>query len=207
MNSSLASRLQGVSKELALPLPSREQINQLSDYLRLLIQWNKKMNLVAAAAESLLIERHMVDSYVATEFAFSHLKLKTALDVGSGAGLPGVIMAILHPETRFTLCEPREKRSIFIRETSKRLGLENVSSLKARIEEIQGSFELITARAWSDELFEQGARLKCGWVLHLTTEEKPKARVEAFELQSELSFQLKGHKTKHLYSLWRSCFT
>ena len=69
------------------------------------------------------------------------------MDVGSGAGLPGVVFALLKPESRFYLCEPRQKRQIFLREVLKSVGLNNVELVHSRLEEVTGEYDLVCSRA------------------------------------------------------------
>ena len=71
----------------------------------------------------------------------------TVADVGSGAGLPGIPMAIAQPEAHFTLIEPMERRSDWLKEQVQKLELKNVSVLRARAEEVGEAFDIVTARA------------------------------------------------------------
>ena len=123
-------------------------IGILESYLDLLIKWNDKIDLVSPGSREVLIERHFQDSYAA--FLLMEKELSSygsCLDVGSGAGLPGIIFAILKPETRFFLCEPRQKRQIFLKEVCSKLGLDNVELLYSRLEDVDGSYDLICSRA------------------------------------------------------------
>ncbi len=126
---------------------------RLGLYLDLLESWNEKMDLVAPAPRAVLVERHLVDCLIAGELTFSASSLpvgSNVLDVGSGAGLPGVVWAICFPAYYFTLCEPREKRSLFLKEVKRTLGLSHVTVVTARFDDMHCSpvrFNLVTARA------------------------------------------------------------
>ena len=127
-----------------------DSINMLEEYLELLIKWNKKIDLVSPAMSEVLIERHFQDSYAACLLLGNELGgSRTCLDVGSGAGLPGVVFAILKPEAKFFLCEPREKRQIFLREVVARLGLKNIELLHSRLEDLERDrkYDLVCSRA------------------------------------------------------------
>ncbi len=90
--------------------------------------------------------RQILDSAVVAELVPPG---KTVADVGSGAGLPGIPMAIAQPDAHFTLIEPMERRSDWLRQIAAELGLTNVTVLRARAEEVGEAFDLVTARAVS----------------------------------------------------------
>jgi 16S rRNA (guanine527-N7)-methyltransferase len=90
--------------------------------------------------------RHILNSAVVAELVSAG---KTVADVGSGAGLPGIPMAIAQPEANFTLIEPMERRSDWLKATIADLGLTNVRVLRARAEEVAEVFDVVTARAVS----------------------------------------------------------
>ena len=132
------------------------QLEQLASYLELLQLWSKKVDLVAPASDEQQVERHLVDCYAAYLLIREKIgKIKTCLDVGSGAGLPGIVFAVLEPSSAFSLCEPREKRQVFLRETVLRLKLRNIEIQGVRLEEVskENKYRLITSRALG---FEEG---------------------------------------------------
>ncbi len=88
--------------------------------------------------------RHVLNSAVVAELVPAGV---TVADVGSGAGLPGIPMALVQPEAHFTLIEPMERRSDWLKEQVEKLGLTNVSVLRARAEEVGEVFDVVTARA------------------------------------------------------------
>lgn len=113
--------------------------NALASYLELLIRWTDRVDLVSPAPPEVLIERHFVDSAIAWSLIRERLDAasgKAFLDIGSGAGLPGLVFAVLEPARKIYLCEPREKRVMFLKEVKRELGLENVFVIKKRVEDI-----------------------------------------------------------------------
>jgi len=108
------------------------QAGLLLGYVDMLALWSQKMSLVSSADPRRIINEHILDSAA----AFQIVPRETFyLDIGSGAGLPGVVFAILEPEARVVLLEPRQKRVEFLKEVKRRLGLENVSVLGMRLED------------------------------------------------------------------------
>lgn len=124
-----------------------KQIKQFEQYLHLLQEWNEKMNLTAITQEEEIWEKHFYDSIV----PFLHTSFKTFADVGSGAGFPGIPLAILWPDRQFTLIEPLAKRCKFLEEVKKQLNLSNVTIVNARAEDFvkdhRAQFDLVSARA------------------------------------------------------------
>ena len=118
-------------------LPS-DAVEKLATYLSLLESWTKKLDLVGPGDPELLVERHLSDGFAAwlllSEGGF-FVRGET-LDVGSGAGLPGVVFACLSPAIGVVLCEPREKRVVFLQEVKRRLNLNHCRILKKRVEEL-----------------------------------------------------------------------
>ncbi len=123
------------------------QLNQFEQYLHLLQEWNQKMNLTAITQEEEVWEKHFYDSVV----PFLHADFKTLADVGSGAGFPGIPLAIVWPDREFTLIEPLAKRCKFLEEVKKQLKLTNVTIVNERAEDFvkthRGQFDAVSARA------------------------------------------------------------
>jgi len=90
-----------------------------------------------------LWERHILNSAAVAQ----HLPPGSLADVGSGAGLPGVVLAAMEPEREVTLIEPMERRSVWLRDVSREVGLTNVRVIRARAEEVGEAFDVVTARA------------------------------------------------------------
>lgn len=95
----------------------------------------------------ILWSRHVLNSAVVAELVPDGAKVA---DVGSGAGLPGIPMAIAQPNAHFTLIEPMERRSDWLKQQVEELGLTNVEVLRARAEEVGSVYDIVTARAVSN---------------------------------------------------------
>jgi 16S rRNA (guanine527-N7)-methyltransferase len=123
----------------------RETFSPLSDYVALLLKWNSKINLIGPAAESDIWSRHIDDSLqllpLIPESATS------LADLGSGAGLPGMVIAISRPDLQVTLVEQDQRKAAFLNETKHLLQLSNVSVEAINITKLNGSYNVITARA------------------------------------------------------------
>jgi len=119
----------------------------IQKYKEHLFKWNKIHNLTGAKDEK-TIDEFIYDAI----FPISFLpKTKNLLDIGTGAGFPGMILAIGLPDTQVTLVEPLAKRASFLQFVKADLGLENVKVVKKRVEDMQPEiFELVTSRAVTD---------------------------------------------------------
>jgi 16S rRNA (guanine527-N7)-methyltransferase len=122
---------------------SRETMTRLAAYVALLKDAAARQNLVAPSTLETVWERHILDSAQLLRFATAS---GTWADIGSGAGLPGIVIAILSSDP-ITLIEPRRLRADFLVQTAQALGLSNVSVDCAKVERVQGRFDVITARA------------------------------------------------------------
>ncbi len=117
----------------------------LAAYLALLHRWNRVHNLTAVREIGEMIPLHVLDSLA----ILPHLEGKTWLDVGSGAGLPGIPLAIAQPTWQFTLIDASQKRVLFMQQAALELGLKNVRVLHQRGEAITDSFDAAICRALS----------------------------------------------------------
>ena len=124
-----------------------KQIHQFEQYLRLLQEWNQKMNLTAIVEEEEVWEKHFYDSIV----PFMGTEFETMADVGSGAGFPGIPLSIVWPKRQFTLIEPLTKRCKFLQVVKDELQLKNVNIENARAEDYvkqnRSKFDVVSARA------------------------------------------------------------
>lgn len=121
---------------------------RLLAYLALLEKWNRVYNLTAIRAPERAVSHHLLDCLA----ILPHLTGPALADVGSGAGLPGIPVAIARPEWRVTLVESNHKKAAFLRQAAIELGLENIETVEARAEDYhpgQG-FDVVMARALSD---------------------------------------------------------
>ena len=121
------------------------EAGRLADYLALLQQWNKVYNLTGISDHDELIQRYLVES-----LAFKpYLKGRRIVDVGSGAGLPGIPLAITTPEVEITLVESRGKRARFLRHVEGSLEITNIHVKQSRAEDltVEPPFDTVLARA------------------------------------------------------------
>ncbi|MCU0303185.1 MAG: 16S rRNA (guanine(527)-N(7))-methyltransferase RsmG [Thermoanaerobaculales bacterium] len=122
-----------------------EALDRMVSYAELLERWSAHHNLVRVANRRELVERHLLDALAGAELLGATGRL---LDVGSGAGLPGVPLLIVRPGWRGVLLEPRQKRWAFLKRTIRELGLD-AEALAVRYQELGGDrvFDLVTMRA------------------------------------------------------------
>jgi len=126
---------------------SEEQLNALKQYVGLLDRWNKTFNLTAIRNANDMIPLHIFDSLVVADL----IKGDTCLDVGSGAGLPTIPLAIFQPQRQFTALDTNGKKTRFIQQAVIELGLKNVSVVQSRVENWQSDikFNAIISRAFA----------------------------------------------------------
>ena len=119
------------------------QVSQLYQHFELLERWNKRMNLTAIEPGPEMVVRHYCESL----FFGVHLPgdLNTVADMGSGAGFPGIPLAILRENWRITLIESNQRKAVFLREATR--NLPNVSVLSYRAVEIEKTFDCLVSRA------------------------------------------------------------
>lgn len=120
---------------------------QLLDYLQLLARWNRAYNLTAVRAPAEMVGRHLLDSLSIRP----HLRGARILDVGTGAGLPGIPLAIAEPARRFVLLDSLGKRITFLRQVLLDLRLDNVTLVQARVEDYRPAapVDCIVSRAFA----------------------------------------------------------
>lgn len=121
--------------------PPMEAIDRLLTHIQLVHKWNQKMNLTGAASELEILQDHTLDSVFAASAAETYVKGGKAVDLGSGAGFPGIPTAILFPETELLLLEPSGKKVAFLEKSAFELGLENVEVVCMRLEEFSAMNE------------------------------------------------------------------
>ena len=124
---------------------SRETREKLEAYAALLLKWNKAINLIAASTEDDFWNRHIIDATQTVSLVPQGIA--RLLDMGSGGGLPGVVIAIMRPELEVTLLERDTRKCAFLQEAIGRLELSNTSVSCETIEVHEGVYDCITARA------------------------------------------------------------
>lgn len=122
-------------------------VAQLTRYLQELEKWNQAYNLTAVRDPADMVPRHLLDALSVNPY----LHGKRILDVGTGAGLPGIPLALVNPDKQFTLLDANGKKIRFVQHVVGALGLSNVEAVQARIEswELRQPFDVIVSRAFS----------------------------------------------------------
>mgnify|MGYP000894797543 FL=1 len=132
---------------LQLPL-SATQITTLLDYLDLVQKWNKVYNLTAVRNPAEMLTHHLLDSLAAVSSLQERNPIRV-LDVGSGAGLPGIVFAICLPEVTVHCVDTVGKKAAFIQQVAASLRLPNLRGIHARVESLTDSYDVITSRAFA----------------------------------------------------------
>lgn len=161
----LGAELSAGVASLGLPV-SEEQIEKMLAYLALLVKWNSVYNLTSIRDPQDMVKQHLLDSLSAVH-AFT--QAKNVLDVGSGGGLPGIILAIVFPSTSISMIDTVNKKTAFLTQVKAELKLKNVTVYTGRVEllKVETKFDVITSRAfselnnfvnWSCHLLQDGGR-------------------------------------------------
>jgi len=127
---------------------SDQMIDQLMTYLNLVEKWNRVYNLTAIRERDEMIKLHFLDSLS----ILKHVHVKNILDVGSGAGFPGIVLAITKPELKVTVMDSINKKTTFMQQVKSELSLTNLDVVNSRVEDYQPTtlFEAVTSRAFSN---------------------------------------------------------
>lgn len=139
------------ARQLGVELSER-QVEQLVQYKSLLLEWNGKMNLTAITEDIEVITKHFLDCMTINK-ALDMNKIKTVIDIGTGAGFPGLVIKIAFPHLKVTLVDSLKKRLTFLDEVIKVLGLEDVICVHSRAEDLgkdkayREGFDMCASRA------------------------------------------------------------
>ncbi|MCI9239393.1 16S rRNA (guanine(527)-N(7))-methyltransferase RsmG [Lachnospiraceae bacterium 50-23] len=143
--------LESKAKELSLTFSER-QIKQFEDYYRILIEWNHVMNLTAITEYEEVVEKHFIDSLSIIN-AVDFSEIFNIIDIGTGAGFPGIPLKIAFPDINITLLDSLNKRVKFLNEVIEQLGLNNINAIHGRAEdyakqkEYREQYDLCVSRA------------------------------------------------------------
>jgi len=146
LESDPSTQLQRGCDALGLSI-DRSQHQRLLDFLALLVKWNKAYNLTSIRNESQMVTRHLLDSLAIAPYVVGH----TLLDVGAGAGLPGVPMAILFHDREVHVLDSNGKKARFLFQVKTALGLDNMVVHQARVESfyVADAFDTVLSRAFA----------------------------------------------------------
>ncbi len=122
-----------------------DAVERLLDYLALLARWNATYNLSAVRDPLEMVTRHLLDSLAVAPFVSG----ETLADLGTGPGLPGIPLAIAAPRRRVTLVDSNGKKTRFLRAAVRELKLDNVQVVEGRVENVEGVYDCVTARAFA----------------------------------------------------------
>lgn len=143
------NKMQEYSNEMGILLEEK-QINQFYTYMNLLLEWNEKINLTAITEPEEIILKHFIDSMTIANNIEKNARL---IDVGTGAGFPGIPLKIIREDIEVTLLDSLNKRIVFLQEVIKQLSLTKIEAIHSRAEEFgknkkyRESFDYATSRA------------------------------------------------------------
>jgi 16S rRNA (guanine527-N7)-methyltransferase len=175
---------------------NEKQVAAFDLYLRELLKWNQKINLTAIRTEKGIVLKHFLDSLS----AFPHLsKTVSLLDIGSGAGFPGIPLKIVHPFLETTLIDSVRKKIDFQRHIIRMLGLKGTEAIHGRIQDkeilrcMTGRFDAVISRAFSDLqtlLLLAFPFLKKGGILLAMKGELEKEEIRLFSKREDTRYRL-----------------
>jgi 16S rRNA (guanine527-N7)-methyltransferase len=150
MSVNLEAGLRSGAQALGLSL-SDDQIQHLLDYVALIQKWNKVYNLTALRDPADMLTHHLLDSLTAIAPLSRHTQGQSirVLDVGSGGGLPGVVLAICMPELNVSCVDTVAKKAAFVQQVAVSLKLPNLRGLHARVETLTDPYQVICSRAFA----------------------------------------------------------
>ena len=198
-------QLQQALSELKLLLSDEQQL-QLLCYLQQLLFWNKAYNLTAIKDDQQALIKHIFDSLSIVPF----LPAGDLLDIGTGAGLPAVIVAICQPQRAVTALDSNQKKIRFIKQVASELGLKNLTPVASRIEAHAGSYQVITSRAFAslvDFVTHSQSKLADNGIICAMKGVEPVDEIQALQNEWQINTQVltvpELHESRHLIYLQR----
>ena len=180
------------------------EVDLVERYIDLLGKWSARMNLTSVKSEEDRMKRLVLESLVITP-DLSGFRGRV-MDLGSGAGVPGVPLKIVLPELDMMLCEPRAKRAAFLREVKRKLGLDGLEVFEGRAEDFLGKVDVVVSRAVAsddelclraDNVLEVG-----GKIFSLGSDDEEKVGVEGFEMAEEREYELRAAGRRGKVRIW-----
>lgn len=201
----LQPQLQRALSELKLQLSDEQQL-QLLYYLQQLLFWNKAYNLTAIKDDQQALIKHIFDSLSIVPF----LPAGDLLDIGTGAGLPAVIIAICQPQRAVTALDSNQKKIRFIKQVGSELGLKNLTPVASRIEAHAGTYQVITSRAFAslvDFVTHSQSKLADNGIICAMKGVEPVDEIQALQNEWQINTQVltvpELHESRHLIYLQR----
>lgn len=191
MSGALASKLREGIVRLGLPTLPDGAEERLLKYLNLLVKWNAAYNLTAIRQPEQMLVRHILDSLS----ILPRVEGQTLIDIGTGAGLPGLVLAAARSDLKTTLLDSNGKKVRFLRQAIAELELANVEAVQSRTEQYAGSFDVVTSRAFATlaDMVEWGA--------HLLAERGSFLAMKGMRPVEEMAVLPQGFKVKDIVSL------
>ena len=201
----LQPQLQQALSELKLQLSDEQQL-QLLYYLQQLLFWNKAYNLTAIKDDQQALIKHIFDSLSIVPF----LPAGDLLDIGTGAGLPAVMVAICQPQRAVTALDSNQKKIRFIKQVASELGLKNLTPVASRIEAHAGTYQVITSRAFAslvDFVTHSQSKLADNGIICAMKGVEPIDEIQALQNEWQINTQVltvpELHESRHLIYLQR----
>ena len=201
----LLPQLQQALSELKLQLSDEQQL-QLLYYLQQLLFWNKAYNLTAIKDDQQALIKHIFDSLSIVPF----LPAGDLLDIGTGAGLPAVMVAICQPQRAVTALDSNQKKIRFIKQVASELGLKNLTPVASRIEAHAGTYQVITSRAFAslvDFVTHSQSKLADNGIICAMKGVEPVEEIQALQNEWQINTQVltvpELHESRHLIYLQR----
>ena len=140
------ARIEGLLRPFVTGL-SAAQLNNISTYIDILLRWNERINLTAVRVPDEIVTRHWGESLFVAQHLLAGGEALAVADIGSGAGFPGLALALYAPAARVTLIEAQQRKATFLKEAARALRLTNVDIFSGRAEDYPEQSDLVTLRA------------------------------------------------------------